>query len=97
MNLGFDTTLIFSTPLQWFAFTHLPDAHLPQSYAVTFFLNAHHADSLPAQLKVVRSLLLQAGSEGHPLISCAVTRKLSNNALALLAYILAYILEFGNP
>ena len=36
------------------------------------FLNAHHPGSLPAQLKVVWSLLLQADSEGPPLISRAV-------------------------
>jgi len=36
MNLGSDTTYIFSTPHQWFACAHLPDTHLPQSYAVTF-------------------------------------------------------------
>ncbi len=36
------------------------------------FLNAHHKGSLPMQLEVVWSLLLQAGSEGPTLISCAV-------------------------
>ena len=38
MNLGFDTTLIFSTPHQWFAFAHLPDTHLPQSLCRDFSL-----------------------------------------------------------
>jgi len=37
------------------------------------FLNAHHTGSLPAQLKAVWNLLLQAGSEGPTLIFCAVT------------------------
>jgi len=37
------------------------------------FLDAHHTGSLPMQLKVVRSPLLQAGFEGPPLISCAAS------------------------
>ena len=41
------------------------------------FLNAHHHDFWPQQLEVVWSLLLQAGSEGPTLISCAVARTLS--------------------
>jgi hypothetical protein len=37
------------------------------------FLNDHHIGSLPMQLKVVWSPLLQADFEGPPLISCAAS------------------------
>ena len=40
------------------------------------FLNAHHNGSLPMQLKVVWSLLLQADSERPTLISCAALNAL---------------------
>ncbi len=53
---------------------------LPRSYAVTF-LNAHHTSFWLMQLKVVWSLLLQAGSEGPSLISCA-----ASNALFLTSF-----------
>ena len=66
------TSSRFSTPHQWFACARLLDPHLTQSL-LCLFLNAHYPGSLPAQLKVVWSLLLQAGSEGPPLISCATS------------------------
>ena len=62
---SFDVVHIFSTPHQWFACARLLEPHLTQSLPC-LFLNAHHPGSLPAQLKVVWSLLLQAGSEGPP-------------------------------
>jgi len=35
-NPSFDVVFNVSTPHQWFACAHLPDPHLPRSYAVTF-------------------------------------------------------------
>jgi len=51
---------------------HQLDPHLTQSL-LCVFLNAHHNGSLPLQLKVVWSLLLQTGSEGPTLISSAAS------------------------
>ena len=48
------------------------------------FLNAYHHGSLPQQLKVVWSLLLQAGSEGPTLIFHAAWLLLAVNASACL-------------
>ncbi len=65
------STNFFSTPHQWLACAHLSDSHL--TCFSCLFLNAHHTGSLPVQLKVVWSLLLQAGSEGPTLIfSCSL-------------------------
>ena len=44
-------------------------------------LNAHHNGSLPMQLEVLWSLLLQADPEGPTLISCTVTHTLYKSAL----------------
>jgi len=49
---SFDAIPDISTPHRWFAVAHLLDPHLIPSNG-TFFLNAHHTGSLPAQLKAV--------------------------------------------
>ena len=72
---SFDAVSDISTPQQWFAYAHLLDPYLTRS-SPCLSLNAHHNGSLPMQLKVVSSLLLQADSEGPTLIFCAVTRTL---------------------
>jgi hypothetical protein len=51
-------------------------AHTCRDHCLDFFLNAHHNGFLPMQLEVVWNLLLQGGSEGPTLISCAVTHTL---------------------
>jgi hypothetical protein len=48
---------------------------IPGPILPNLFLNAHHHGSLPQQLKVVCSLLLQANSEGPSLIFRVVTSK----------------------
>ena len=72
MDPSFDAIHYISTPHQWFTCTRLPKPHLTWSSAC-LFLNAHHHGSLPQQLEAVWNLLLQAGSEGPPLISCAAS------------------------
>jgi len=64
---GFDIAYLFSTRHERFTFVRLPDSHLTGS-CPAFCLNAHHNGSLPLQLKVVWSQLLQADSEGPSLI-----------------------------
>jgi len=56
-----------STPHRRFIFIRLSVPHLTRSMP-RLFLNAHHQGSLPQQLEVVWSLLLQTDSEGPTLI-----------------------------
>ncbi len=60
------------------------------------FLNAHHPGSLPAQLKVVLSLLLQTGWDPHPPISRAVAHAFPITPGALVAHYLATVRSFQN-
>jgi hypothetical protein len=64
----------------WFRVIRLHDPYLTRS-SRAFSLNAHYHGSLPQQLKVVWSLLLQADPEGPTLIFRAASwRTISNKS-----------------
>ena len=65
------TTNLFTTRQRRFTFVRLSDPYLPEIHPRRFDSKAHHHGSLPQQLGVVWSLLLEADSEGPAFISHA--------------------------
>jgi hypothetical protein len=67
-NPGFDVALGLTTRHQRFTYVRLLETHLTK-FSSAFSHNVHHQGSLPSQLVVVWSLLLQADSGGPSPIS----------------------------